>query len=155
MSRWVKFALFTLIVAVGAIGLWWQMTIDASVLKLSGHTFHATVLTTNADLQKGLSGTSNIASDAAMLFVFDGNTIPVMWMKDMNYPIDMVWVDGGKVVHIEQNVQPSSYDSKDPDKSVRYRSDGPARYVIELKSGIVKEVGLKLGDKVQLPLGLK
>jgi uncharacterized membrane protein (UPF0127 family) len=42
-----------------------------------------------------------------MLFVFEDSAKYSFWMKDMKFLIDIIWLDNdGKVVHIEQNLQP-------------------------------------------------
>lgn len=68
-----------------------------------------------------------------------------IWMKDMRIPIDIVWLDKDKkVVYIIQNAQPET-----PVKTV-YRPPQPARYVLELPAGSVKQVAIKTGITVKI-----
>lgn len=94
---------------------------------------------------RGLSNTPYIPMDVVKLFVFDSAGFHSMWMKDMNYPIDILWVDEGlKIVHIEEAVAPETYPNP-------FVSNSPAKYVIETASGFVAYHGIALGDTVVLP----
>lgn len=92
--------------------------------------------------ENGLSYRTSLAPGTGMLFVFDAPGILGFWMKDMNFPIDIIWLDQNKkIVHIEHSVATSTYP----------KSFGPetlAQYVIEIPAGEVKKVGLVLGDTV-------
>src|SRR3990167_10091001 len=70
------------------------------------------VVIDEAERTKGLSGSQPLSGDQAMLFVFPAEDTWGIWMKEMNYPIDIVWLDKDKTVqHIVENAQPSSYPS--------------------------------------------
>jgi uncharacterized membrane protein (UPF0127 family) len=78
-----------------------------------------------------------------MLFQFSKPGQLWIWMKDMKFPIDIVWIaPNHTVVGIEQDVQPSTY----PDKFVN--RDRPAQYVLELKANRSKELNINLGTPV-------
>lgn len=100
------------------------------LISMGGTVFQAEVVDTAPAREKGLSGRSAIGDKEAMLFVFEGDGAWPIWMKDMNFPIDIVWLDESqKVVHVEQDVQPDAIPYE------VYQSPEPARYVIEVKSG--------------------
>jgi len=45
-----------------------------------------------------------------MLFVFEEPKIRSFWMKDMSFPIDIIWVDEGlEIVGIEKRISPNTY----------------------------------------------
>jgi uncharacterized membrane protein (UPF0127 family) len=78
-----------------------------------------------------------------MLFVFDKPSIYPFWMKDMNFPIDMIWIgENDEVVYIEKNAQPDSY----PETFV---SSQNAKYVLEVISSFSEKNNLKVGDRVE------
>ena len=148
MPRWVKPALIVLAFIIGGTVLWWQMNQDESLLRLDGHSYHITVMRTDAELQKGLSDTSSLPAGQAMVFVFPRDDKWAMWMKDMKYPIDIVWLNDNKqVIDSAKNAQPSSYPQK-------FTPSESARYVIEFPSGTVANVGIQNGDPVGLPSGV-
>jgi len=108
----------------------------------------ASVASTTETRTKGLSGTPYLPEGVVKLFVFDESQEWSFWMKDMNYSIDIIWVDAtGEIVFIEESVSPSSY-------PMSFMSNIPAKYVIETTNGFVKEYGIAVGERVVLPKGL-
>lgn len=101
-----------------------------------------------ADTQKkriiGLSGRKNLDEKNGMLFVFDEENLHKIWMKDMGFPIDILWLNNDlNVVDIEEQVKPSSY----PEVFI---PDVLSRYVFEVNSGFVRDNNIKIGDKIIL-----
>lgn len=138
-----------LIVIAGLTIIWWQMGASQSVVKLDGASYDVSIMRTDEELTRGLSGTKNLPSGQAMLFEFSQDYKWQMWMKDMNYPIDMVWFNSNdKVVYMVKNAEPSSYP-----KTI-FTPSLPARYVIEFPSGTIEKTGIKIGDLANLPSGV-
>lgn len=105
----------------------------------------ASLATTTVDRTRGLSGTSALPEGVVKLFVFDGPGHRGIWMKDMQYPIDIIWLDaGGVVIYFEQRVSPQTYPTV-------FASPNPATYVIEAAAGFVVREGIQIGDRVVLP----
>jgi uncharacterized membrane protein (UPF0127 family) len=96
---------------------------------------------------KGLSDTPFMPDDVVKLFVFGQPGEHSIWMKDMNYPLDILWLnDEGEIVHIEEQVSPDTYPQS-------FASPEPAWFVIEANAGFVASSSIDLGDKVVLPRG--
>ncbi|RYX79202.1 DUF192 domain-containing protein [bacterium] len=109
---------------------------------IGGQGYRADIARKAADLEHGLSDSPQIAADEAMVFIFPRVSKWGIWMKDMNYPIDILWLDEAKKVqHIIEDVQPDSY----PETTFYPPLD--ARYVIELKSGTVKDKRITIGTQ--------
>lgn len=110
---------------------------------IEGRTYTIEVADTEAEREQGLSGRNSLPADTAMLFIFDQPGQQCFWMKDMQFSLDIIWLDAGRrVVHIEQNVSPSSYpDSFCPPKA--------SQYVVELNAGQARQLGLKQGSVMQ------
>lgn len=84
----------------------------------------------------GLSGRNCIADDHAMLFPYAVAGDYCFWMKDMNFSIDMIWLDDEKkVVTIAANVSPETY----PKQS--FCPERPAQYIVEVQAGKAKASG--------------
>ena len=91
---------------------------------------------TTESRKQGLSSTTDdyLCDDCAMLFVWPGTGVRLMWMKDMSYDIDMYWLDSNmKVLHVEHNIKATSYDAKHTEKSQVYGAEYMAKYVLETK----------------------
>ncbi len=83
-----------------------------------------------------------------MLFVWDAEEIHTLWMKDMRFALDFIWLDADRtVVHIERDVQPQP--GADDSELVRYPSQALVRYAIELEAGEAARLGVAVGDVVE------
>ncbi len=77
-----------------------------------------------------------------MLFLFRDSGYRPFWMKDVRFPIDIIWIDEGRrIVHIERAVPPCQ-----ADPCPNYPPGKPSRYVLELPAGDAAARGMKLGD---------
>lgn len=93
---------------------------------------------------KGLGGRESLPHDAGMLFVFDMPGAYCFWMKDMQFAIDIIWLDDTyKVVHLEQNVSPKTHPSS-------FCPTQQARYVLELNAGEAKRSGISQGKTLDI-----
>ena len=71
-------------------------------------------------------------------------------MKGMLIPIDIIWINDGKVSLINENVpQPATPDV--PESNLpSYSPKDPIDYVLEVMAGFSKENKIKVGDAVDL-----
>jgi uncharacterized membrane protein (UPF0127 family) len=98
------------------------------------------MVTTAAAQEKGLSGRASLAPDSGMLFVFQNEAQRCFWMKDMQFPLDIIWVNKDKrVVYIQPELSPSTY----PDS---FCPKPPAQYVIELNAGQATQASIRIGE---------
>lgn len=103
-----------------------------TTISVNSATITATVADTQAAREQGLSDTDSLAPNHGMLFIFPQPGADSIWMKNMHYPIDVLWLDGDKkVVHIVEHMKPESYPEA-------YQSPSPASYVLEVSAGFVK-----------------
>lgn len=113
-------------------------------IEIGNQILQVTVADTPLEREKGLSGRDALFPAEGMLFVFEEDGYHAFWMKDMKFPIDIVWISySGEIVDIRENISPDSY----PAVFTPRRS---ARYALELPAGFVKEYSFQLGDKVRL-----
>jgi len=94
----------------------------------------------------GLSFRKNLPKNQGMLFIFSTASRYAFWMKDMNFPLDFVWIKNNTVVDITENVPPPT--SSGPLKI--YRPKVPADKVLELNEGVISKKKIKLGDIIKL-----
>lgn len=134
---WVLLALAVICVAMFAVVGTESRQIAAHI---GSKTYILTRAVSQAQKEKGLSDTKSLAPDHGMLFWSDQAGQECSWMKRMHYSLDIVWLNQDKkVVHIEENVAPSTY----PQTFCAY-----GQYVIELNAGEVAKNDLKLGQGV-------
>ena len=106
------------------------------------------VADTEEKRNKGLSNTTSLCGDCAMLFIYDKPGIYPFWMKQMNYDLDIIWINGDKVVDITENVKKpflSEYDKP----TVLYYSQVPFDRVLEVNADFVKKNNIFVGDKIR------
>jgi uncharacterized membrane protein (UPF0127 family) len=114
----------------------------------NGAAITAELAVSDKERQLGLMFREKINFDEGMLFIFEEESSHSFWMKNMNFAIDILWLDKEKrVVHIEEQVPPCL---KDPCPS--YPPLLPAMYVLELQSGSAARLKLKLYDRLEFIL---
>jgi hypothetical protein len=113
-----------------------------------GSSATAELAVTDSERQLGLMHRPRINADQGMLFVFEEEDVHAFWMKNMRFPIDILWLDKDRrIVHIAPRVPPCL---QDPCPS--YPCPLPAKYVLELKSGESEARRLRLYDRLEFVL---
>ncbi|MBI2195464.1 MAG: DUF192 domain-containing protein [Candidatus Levybacteria bacterium] len=109
-------------------------------------TFKLEVAKTDKDRETGLSDRESLPADRAMLFTFDKSDYYSFWMKDMRFPIDIIFINGDTIVTIYENVQPTPQGQS----AVIYQPKSPADLVLEINGGLSSKYGFEEGDKVKI-----
>ena len=119
--------------------------------KVTGKSFelNADVPVTNDLMAKGLAVKNQLKENEAMLFIFEDPAKYSFWMKDMKFPIDIIWLDGnGKAVHIEHSLQPCVSASICPN----YTPNIDSQYVLETVTGFTQRHNISVGNNIELEL---
>lgn len=121
--------------------------------------FGVEVVQSPEDVRKGLSGRDSIpefglkpdgsAIEGGMLFVFEEKKRHSFWMKDMRFPIDILWLNDGRVVWIEKNASPEPPGTPDA-KFLIYTPPAEASSVLEIRSGMTVRFGINVGDEAEI-----
>jgi uncharacterized membrane protein (UPF0127 family) len=118
-------------------------------ITVNGLTLQADIALTSDEQSKGLSIKDILQPDEGMLFPYESPRILSFWMKDMKFPIDILWLDSDKkVVHIEESLQPCSPLLPCPS----YSPDVQAQYVLEKVAGFASANGIANGTPVEFNL---
>ena len=113
-------------------------------VRIGSSVYALWVADTQTELTKGLSGVEGLALNGGLLMEFSTDGLHGIWMKDMNIPLDIVWLDKNKVVvYMVKNAQPEN-----PTATV-YAPKVNARYVLELPAGSIVQSGIKNGTKAE------
>lgn len=124
-------------------------------ISIRGFAIRALVADTQDERKKGLSGKEDLPIGEGVLFVFDSSDTYAIWMKDMLFPIDIIWVDDAptgekRIVDIAPNAVP---EPKKKDEELKiYRPRSQAKYVLEINAGLVSLQKLQIGDMVNFEL---
>lgn len=131
--------------AFGSLGQ--QMSFTPGGSKLTSITIKNSELQVElADNQdkrkKGLGDREKLDSNSGMLFTFPKPGFYNFWMKGMKFPIDIIWLNDGKVVDIDQDVSPGSESIFTPQSEVDS--------VLEVNAGFVSQNGIMIGDNLTI-----
>lgn len=121
-----------------------------TIVTVNNFILTADLATTLVQQTKGLSIKDHLNENEGMLFVFKDSVLYPFWMKDMKFPIDIIWLDNrGTVIHIEHNLEPCIPGQICP-------SYGPtsnnAVYVLEVVAGFSQKHNVNVGTHVGLHL---
>lgn len=111
----------------------------------------AEVADTPESRTKGLSDRATLPPRAGMLFVADKPDYVGIWMKEMKFPIDILWIKNGIVVDLEEAVPPPRPGTSDGELIV-YHPDVPADFVLEVVSGFSRSHDIHIGDRVHIQM---
>ena len=113
------------------------------------HIFDVEVVKDSTNQQIGLTKYNSLKENQGMLFIFEQPGTYGFWMKNMKFPIDIIFIRNDTVVSIAQEVPPVEKDAANPKI---YQPIAPADRVLEISSGLVKKYNIKDGDKVKFEL---
>jgi uncharacterized protein len=104
---------------------------------------------TDKQLQDGLAIKNSLKENEGMLFFLGEPRKASFWMKDMKFPIDIIWLNESfSIIHIEHELQPC--ESILSCKSYKPNSD--ALYVLETMAGFTNKHNSKIGDVLHFQL---
>jgi uncharacterized membrane protein (UPF0127 family) len=135
------FVLLVLLLIAGVI-MWFGQS-PFRTLEVGDRTYRLATATDDATRGLGLGDRLAMPENRGMVFIYQQSDFHCFWMKNMHFPLDIIWVDEGKrVVHLEENVPPESYPKQ-------FCPDKRALYVVELNAGQAKVAGIKVGDELK------
>lgn len=105
---------------------------------IAGHWYQLEVADTPLEKEQGLSGREELCIHCGMLFSYPKPTVPLFWMKDMRFSIDVLWLRDNRVVAKHENLPFPSLEAFGPEE--------PITKVLELPAGSIKNI--PLGAKV-------
>jgi len=106
------------------------------------------VARTEAEKTRGLSGRDRLAPDRGMLFVYEAPIRPLIWMRGMRFPLDILWIRDGRVVDLVRGAKAPA--PGEAPQEFAPRED--AQYVLEVPAGFVERQGIAVGDRVEMRL---
>jgi hypothetical protein len=113
---------------------------------IGNHTFKVSEAVSQQEQEIGLSETGSISQDQGMIFLFKAPAYYSFWMKDMKFPIDIIYIKEDTIVTIKSNAQPPKNASGN---LIIYTPTDPADKVLEIQAGLSQKYNFKNGDKVK------
>ena len=143
-----KFKFFVIVLLLGAAYMAWMIfenpkrEVIAKGLWLGSSVVNIEIASSRVELGRGLSGRDYLAPKNGMLFVYKKQEVPGFWMRDMKFPLDLIWIsEQEKVVGVTPDVKPDSYPQS-------YGPPEPIKYVLEVNAGFAKANNISEGTAV-------
>lgn len=142
-----------MVIILLTLGLFWFVTYDKPKQNRLDRLFHITLgntsilvelAETSQEITLGLSGRKSLPQNQGLFFIYAQSNIPSFWMKNMRFPIDIIWIDADyNITDITRAVQPNSYPAT-------FQPKTPILYVLEVNSGWADKNNAVIGSKVNL-----
>ena len=117
---------------------------------IGGASFTVDLADTPEKRFQGLSGREFLEEGTGMLFVFQEERQHTFWMKDMRFPLDMIWITAectiADIIADVLNPPPDQKNGALP----TYSPSAPGTFVLELNAGVAAASGLQTGDQMTL-----
>lgn len=110
---------------------------------IDGNQLKAEIADDDEERSKGLSGRKSLPANHAFILSYKTKSPGNIWMKDMKFSIDILWVKAdGKVVGFAKNVSPATYPKV-------YYSRVPIYTVVELPAGYIDSHNIQSGSTLR------
>lgn len=112
-------------------------------IKIAGKTFSAEVADNALTRSRGLM---HRAAASPMIFIFPSETQEGFWMKNVNFPLDIIWIDSDKKI--------IGWDRMEPCLSGEckiYSPPAKIKYALEVEAGFAEKNKIKVGAAVNIP----
>ncbi|MGI5826381.1 MAG: DUF192 domain-containing protein [Patescibacteria group bacterium] len=140
-------------VTIVIVNFWWlkkpSKTVEDRTLVLAGKTLQVEIAQTESEREQGLSDRPSLCESCGMLFIFDSPGFQSFWMRRMHFDIDMIWINGNKIVDITPSAKKPEASEFDSPKII-YTSKVPADKILEVNAGWTEKNGVKVGDEIAL-----
>jgi len=114
-----------------------------TTLQLNDQSLIVELAETPKQWEKGLSNRASLSGADGMLFVFPSAHVPIFWMKNTHFPLDIIWIKDNLIVEITPSVPVEVSDSLPT-----YSPQIPVNAVLELPAGYAAQNNLKPGDQI-------
>lgn len=113
-------------------------------------TFAIEVADDAAERAQGLSDRESLAENAGMWFAYVDAHQPSFWMRNMRFPIDIIWVDANFTIVDITHEAPAPPEDASPSQLPMYTPNSPIQYVLEINAGLARDLNIEPGAEVTL-----
>jgi len=113
--------------------------------EIKGQEFNLEIADSDEEMVKGLSDRKNLDENKGMLFIFEEKGKYSFWMRNVNFPLDIIYISDDTIVDIVRNAEPK----KEGDTEIPvFEPKEEANYVLEINGGLSDKHKIETGDKV-------
>lgn len=114
-------------------------------IEIKGYNIKAEVTSDSWRQHQGLSNRDSLCADCGMLFIFPDKQIRKFVMRNMKFPLDIIFILDNKIINIAENLAPEGASPINI-----YASTVPVNNVLEITAGYAQKNGIKVGDTVNI-----
>lgn len=143
------------VVLLSSLVVWWSwqapdasdlvLEVKTARVEINNHVIWADLALEPAEQYRGLSGREYLCADCGLLFVFPDSAPRSFVMREMNFPLDIIFINDGRIINIEAEAQPEGIDPEN-----FYLSAGSADMVLEVPAGTSHTQAWEPGLLVQI-----
>lgn len=128
-----------------------QTEFPRGIIKIDDVTLQVQIADTKPLQTRGLMFQEKLPYDQGLLFIFEDVGVRSMWMLNMQFALDLIWIDdGGNVVHIEKDTQPCKSALETVGCTFANGNGKEAKYVLEVTSGFVNKFNITENSKLEI-----
>lgn len=118
---------------------------DKKLIIINGKALKVDIADNTEERNRGLGGRKFLGKNEGMLFVFQKPDKYSFWMKDMRFPLDIIWINENKTISaVSKNISPETYPAS-------FSPSDPVKYVLEVNAGWSEKNEIKAGDTLIIP----
>jgi uncharacterized membrane protein (UPF0127 family) len=121
--------------------------LTTGTIAINNHPISVEIALTPAQQYSGLSNRAALGADCGMLFNFPSSEEQKFVMRNMKFPLDIIFFNDGVIIKIAANLAP---EGSNPQQI--YGSAGAANQVLEVNGGYCAANNIRVGDKIQLSI---
>lgn len=114
---------------------------------INNHIFNLEIAKTEKEREIGLAKYKNIPQNFGMLFLFEKPDYYSFWMKNMKFPIDIIFIRNNKIVTIFKNVSPPKSNGE---FFPIYRTQKLSDTVLEINAGLSDKYNFQENGSVNI-----
>ncbi|KKQ48084.1 MAG: hypothetical protein US66_C0002G0028 [Candidatus Moranbacteria bacterium GW2011_GWD2_37_9] len=142
--KFIKFIFFGIIFVAGCVLLENKFSENSRRREviMGGEVFMVEVVRSKNEKEKGLFGREELCLNCGMLFEFSKPGKYGFWMKDMNFPLDFVWILDNRIVYVNKNIAKNFSEVIFPPNNIDS--------VLEIPAGLLDKYKIKVGDEISM-----
>ncbi|MCA1790692.1 MAG: DUF192 domain-containing protein [Thioalkalivibrio sp.] len=136
--RWFPAVVAVLLLGFASGGT--RAEIPNGELRVADQTLAVEIAATPQAMARGLMFRRHMPEDEGMLFIWPGDQVVAMWMKNTLIPLSVAFIDRDFQILNIADMEPGSLRT--------HPSHGPARYALEVNKGWFSRHGVEAGTRI-------
>lgn len=122
-----------------------EKTTEYRNIEINGNYISAEIVSDPGHQYLGLSNRESLCANCGMLFTFPDKQVREFVMRDMKFPLDILFINDNKIINIAENLLPEGASPVNV-----YTSSTVADNVLEITAGFCQKNGIKAGDTIRI-----